>query len=45
MTCYLCDSRDKDGSIEDTYQPIQKKKKPAIEVNMVDNDIFGSTDN
>ena len=31
--------------MEDMYAPIQKKKKPAIEVDMVDNDLYGSTDN
>lgn len=30
--------------MEDMYAPIQKKKKPAIEVDMVDNDLYGSTD-
>ena len=36
--------REQSGPIEDMYAPIQKKKKPSIEVNMVDNDLYGSTD-
>ena len=36
--------REQSGSIEDMYAPIQKKKKPSIEVDMVDNNLYGSTD-
>ena len=36
--------REQSGPIEDMYAPIQKKKKPSIEVNMVDNNLYGSTD-
>ena len=39
------DFRETEGAIEDMYATIQKKKKPAIEVDMVDNDLYGSTDN
>ena len=38
------DFRETEGAIEDMYATIQKKKKPAIEVDMVDNDLYGSTE-
>ena len=36
--------RERECPLEDMYAPIQKKKKPAIEVDMLDNDLYGSTD-
>ena len=36
--------RELSGPIEDMYAPIQKKKKPSIEVDMVDNNLYGSNE-
>ena len=44
MLIFISGFREQEGSLEDMYAPIQKKKKPAIEVDMVDNDLYGSTD-
>ena len=36
--------REKEEAIEDMYAPIQKQKRQDIKVDLVDNDLYGSTD-
>ena len=44
MLTFVSGFREREGLLEDMYAPIQKKKKPAIEVDMVNSDLYGSTD-